>query len=154
MASPVTMGLMAVSSGFRTLGAMNEGRAAQKIANRNAAVSEQNAVIARQNAKAQEESFRREATRRQGSRRAAAGASGLQLTGSPLAVLEDAAREEELDALEIRYQGTLQTQSYQNQAGTQRFEGRAAKSQSISKAGAALLGGGANLWGVHMIATA
>lgn len=126
------------------MAALQSGRDQQAMANRNAAQARQNAVIAEQNAAAQEESFRREARRRQGARRAAAGASGLQLTGSPLAVLQDAAMEEELDALELRYQGDLKAQGFRRQADADEFRGRIAKRNSISKAGMSLLGGFTN----------
>lgn len=105
-------------------GAMKQGEAQKSAADYQAAVARNNAVIARQNAEqtraageieAQNASLKSAAT--QGSIRAAAAASGLDVnTGSAMDVQDSAARLGMLDALTIQRNAGVKSWAQQNQA--------------------------------------
>ena len=74
-----------------------------------------------------------------GQLRANYGASGVAIEGSPLDLLEQSARNAELDRLTIINQGALQATAYRNQAALDRSQGRSAlASGGISAAGTLL----------------
>lgn len=172
-----------------------QGAAARKVARYNAEVAEANAlaqqqaaaveslqqqrlaVIARQDQQiVREAQSYREARARErqadilGTAEAIVGASGLMLTGSPLAVYEETLQRTELDILAQRYQAALQERAFgdeatqreyaaemstyggaerlrvgRQQAGLARAEGDQAYLAGITKAGASLLGTGTSL---------
>lgn len=140
-ASTIGTVLSAVSTVAGVVGQIQQSRAAESSARYNAALAEQNRRIALQQAKADERTQRRSALRRAGSARAAAGASGLTLEGSALDILEDNAVEEELSALNIRYQGQLRARGFGTEASLERS--RAANASS--GVGTALLTGAADI---------
>jgi len=86
---------------------------------------------------------RRLTAQRAGANVAAAGASGLQLNGSALDVLESNAAQEELDALTIRWNGQTSANSLDAQGALASARGRSAQTQGYVGAGATLLLGGA-----------
>lgn len=80
--------------------------------------------------------------------RAAYGASGVSLEGSPLDVLENSAAEAELDALTIRYKGKVGAMGSESEAATQRARASNAKTEGYYNAGTALLGGANKYYGM------
>lgn len=105
----------------------------------------QNAAVARQNAQSafnvgigKEEAVRRNSAQQLGAQTAAASESGfVSSSGSMLNAQVQSAGNAELDALQTRYQGLLQGQSYQDQAASDDYEAKVAS----SNAGNALTGG-------------
>lgn len=98
------------------MGAMQAAEANAQAAEYNAKVQERNAIIAEQNrvmavrqADIDAEDHRRETRRVLASIRTAYGASGIELAGSPLDVLEDTALERELDTSRIAYEGKVRS---------------------------------------------
>lgn len=145
----IAIGLLAGGTALGAVSAIQQGNAANSAAKYNAAIAERNAVTARQQAAAEEDKQRRLAYMRLGNARAAYGASGVNLEGSPLDVLEQSAAEEELDALTIRYQGDLTSRNYLEQAALDRAQGKNAKMAGYMGAGSAILLGaaqGANMY--------
>ena len=143
--APVVIAAIAIAgAGVSAYGAIKQGQAAQAAADYNAKVSKQNADIALQQADVQAEQQRRQAKLQLGQMRANYGASGLQLEGSPMEVLEDSARQAELDNLTIKYNGKLKAMGFNNDATLSQFEGENAKSNSYFQAGGTLLSGAAN----------
>lgn len=128
------------------IGSISQAQAAKNAANYNAQLAERNAVIARQQAAANEDAQRRHANRVLGRMRSGYGASGVTSEGSPLDVLEDSVAEAELDALNIRYQGELGAMGYQSEAAMQRTAGKNAMRQGYFRAAGSLLGAGANYY--------
>lgn len=109
------------------LGAIGQGRAADKAASYNASLAEAEA--------ASRERAQREAARRQiGSIRAGIGKSGATSAGTPLMVLAESAANAEIDALNTRYGGTTQ-------AGIYRAGGADARRAGTIRAGTSLLTG-------------
>lgn len=109
-----------------------------KIADRNAIVAEQNRQLALQTASIDADEKRRENRRNLSSMRAAYGASGLDLAGSPLDVLTDSATEMELDAQRVEYEGrvrgregALEVLGYQEKATLSRMEKKSAKTAGM-----------------------
>lgn len=121
---PFSMAAMAVSA----VSSIAQGQAAGAQANAAAANAADNARTARLQANAQEEIQRRQNALRMGEIRASAAESGFDpSSGSLLALQTKSAAEMELDALTTRYEGELQSISFQNQAASYRAEGKAAR---------------------------
>ena len=123
------------------VGAISQGRAVQAQSNLQAGILQQQSVRERRQAKADESDFRRNQSRILAARRAAGGASGITPTGSSLLVAEDFAGEVELNALRIRSGGEVRATRLEQQAGLERFAGRAASRQGFIRGGSLLLSG-------------
>lgn len=145
MYDPVTA-LLLVGTAVTAGGALYEGAQAKKQADYNAQVLEADAVAAKQKAAFDETLHRERVKRILSSQRAAAGASGVEFTGSPLLAFEETVRAGELDALAIRYGGAVESARKRSGAELSRMEGRAARTSSFFKAGATLLTGGARAY--------
>ena len=93
------------------------------LAERNAVITDQEATFAVGVAAYNETRFRRQGQRHLGGTRAAAGAAGVEVgSGSALVVLAESAREVEMDALTIRYQGQLTARAQADRAKMLRYE--------------------------------
>jgi len=146
MAGPAAI-LLGAGALLNAYGAYQQGVAARAAGEYNAKVAEQNAQIARETA-AEEERRKRIETRRQlGQMRSARGASGIQLDGSALDVLQDSAATAELDALTIRHQGEVQAFGYESQARMARMEGEAGYQAGMIGAAGSLLNAGGQAYG-------
>lgn len=126
--------LAVVSAATAAAGAISQGNAAKSAAEQNALVMERNAVISRQQGTAAAERQEREGRIRMGAARASAGGSGVTLDSFG-DLLEDSAKQEELDRLTILYNSELQAQSGELSAAGERMAGDAA--QSAGRLGAA-----------------
>lgn len=119
--------LASAGSVIGALGAIGQGRAASDAANYNARLAEMEA--------ASKERAQRDASQRQLSGiRASIGKSGATSAGTPLLVLADSAANAEIDALNTRYGGALQSSIY-------RAGGADARRAGTIRAGASLLTG-------------
>lgn len=139
MADPFTLGLIA--TGFQAVSSIQQGQAAQQAANYQATVAQQQGEQAKQIATSQEEDYRRQQSRLMGAQRAAVGGSGATMAGTPLLSAEDMMGEAELQALKIRYGGDIESARAKQQAELLRYQGKQAKQQSYTRAGASLLSG-------------
>lgn len=135
--------LAAASAAMTAVSSIKQGQQAEASAKFNADMQNRNALIARQQAGAEEEKQRRLTYMRQGAANAAYGASGVAMEGSPLDILEQSAAQEELDALNIRYRGEIGAQSAEGQAELSRMRGSAAAQAGMMGAGSAILMGAA-----------
>ena len=127
MASAAVYVLMAATTAVSAYSSYESGKTQQKAA-------EMNAKAAKQKAAYDETIHREKVKRLLSTQRAIAGSSGVELTGSPLLALEDTAKQGELDALAIRYGGSVT-------ANQDRNEGSAAAAMGRNKAGTTLLSG-------------
>lgn len=114
----------------------------------NAQVAENDAIAARQSAEFEESRQRRRDKRILASQKAAFGAAGVTAEGSPLTVIQDSAEEGEIDALAIRYSGSIQEARAKSAAAAERASARATRVQAkntrsggLAKAGTSLLTG-------------
>lgn len=144
-----TLALAAGGVAMSAIGSIQQGKQAQAAAKFNADMMNRNAAIARQQAAAEEEKQRRLGYMRQGAARAAYGASGVAIEGSPLDILEQSAAQEELDALNIRYRGAIGAQSAEGQAALSGMRGEAAMQAGYMGAGSAILMGGSKMAGIY-----
>ena len=123
---------------------------------RDSKLAEANAAVTLQQASANEEQQRRESRRRLGAMRGEIAQSGTGLMGSNADVYSASARDAELDALNIRYGGLMESKGLLNQstastfnARTSRMEGKAAKQGSMLRTGTSLLTGGSDIYNTY-----
>lgn len=127
--------------------ALMSGMQQAGVAKYNRKLSEMNAGAARAQARSEEETFRRKAERMKGSQRAAIGASGITLEGSPLDIIDDTEVEIEREALGIRYAGDVAGTRYDNEAAGFGYRARSAMTGAYVGAGTALLSGAGKIAG-------
>jgi len=109
-----------------------------------------NQAQAAKNAAAVAEANRREQDRRiMAEQRALVGGSGLSTEGAPLFVMLDSAKEAELDAIRLRYGGTLQQGGFLDQAQLLQYQGRQAARAGEITAGTTLLTGASSAVGAY-----
>jgi hypothetical protein len=140
--SSVALGLSALGAVMTASSLYEQGQAGARSAEYNAALMRRNAEIARQQTQLDLEQHQRDRVRQFGAIRAAVGASGVALEGSPLDILESAAIEAERDKQMIEYKGSLRAMGYYDNAAIERIAGSAAATRGVSSATAALLSGG------------
>jgi hypothetical protein len=155
---PVTA-LMVASSAMQAVGQIQQGKAAEQqaeydaaVSRRNAKVMEMQAAVEGQQAARAEEKQRRAGRKVMGEQAAGLALSGVGFSGTALDLTEESARNIEMDALNIRYEGQLKAQGLMADAESQRykaegqiFAGKQAKAASKIGAASALLSGGAGI---------
>lgn len=117
-------------------------------ANAQAAAADYNKEVAKANKRTVHAQTEREIEDRQlenrrqlGSMRAAYGANGLQMEGSPLDVMDDTATEMNYDIAKVKFQGAMQEEGYDRQAALYKLEAKSAKQAGTIGAASALIGG-------------
>lgn len=132
----------AASAAISAAGAVQQGETARKSADHQAALAENNALAARQQAELDERQQREKARRLMATQRAqAAGRGVLTEQGSPLFVSLDTGEQAEIAALNIRRAGELRSNELHSQASLTRFQGAASEDAGYLKAGTSLLDG-------------
>lgn len=152
MADPVTAALVA-SAVVGSAGALQEGRvaraegeAAQRVSEYNASVAEQEAKATRARTRFEQRRQSQQAQRIKGSQRAALATSGAQIgTGTPLDLQVEQANELELENLLIGYEGRQAERRLQSQAGLDRTQGQIYRQRGRNEQAAARIGAGATL---------
>ena len=135
-------GFSVASGGLGALQALRQGRQAEGLGEFNARNAERDAELAVQAAAFEEERSRERAASFLSSQRAAAGASGRTVSeGSSLLLQAETVEDAELDALAIRFSGSVQEARERSRAAAERFQGRAARSNSRTRAFTSLLSG-------------
>lgn len=137
--------ILAVGKTAELVGTLREGAANASAADYNADVAEQNAQLAEMQSAEEERRARIRSKKELGDIRANYGASGVQLEGSPLDVLESSAMNAELDALSIRHQGQIKSQLFRNEALLERYKARNLRTNTKFKSVAGLLGLGGGI---------
>lgn len=133
--------LSAASTGIAVASSISQANTAKKIGERNAKLDEMAAKAEQDQAARDEEALRRDNNQFFGRQRAAMAESGLGAGGSTGMLADQSAVLAELDALNIRYGGTMRGRGLLSQAANSRAGGRAAKSAGMMLAGAQLLAG-------------
>ena len=118
----LSVGASLVSGAVSSFGAYQQGQAQAAAAEYNAAVSDRNATLARQQAGTEADDLERQQRRQMGSIRAAYGAAGIGLAGSPLDVIEDTALEQATDVKRVGYTGELKAIGMEEKAALYRAE--------------------------------
>ncbi len=132
----------AASAAISAVGAVQQGEAGRKAADYRAAIAENNALAARQQAELDERRERDRTLRLTGSQRTRAARSGLLADeGSPLFVSLDASEQAEIEALNIRRAGGMRSSDLRAQAALGRFRGAVDERAGYLRAGTSLLNG-------------
>lgn len=112
-AAPV---LMVTAAAVAAVGAIRQGNAQAAAYRYQRDIAKQNATISRQQAASDVGDIRRAGRKALGGIRAAYGASGVTLEGSPMDVLEASASQVELDVLRRSYAGELEAMGFKQEA--------------------------------------
>jgi len=123
-----------------TLGAIQQGKSAQNLANYNAQIAENEAIAARQKAEFDARAQERQARLFAGSQRASMASTGGELLDMG-DVVDMSAEEAELENLAIRYGGEMGFRAGQQRAQLAGFEGAVAKQKARGEAVKSLLTG-------------
>lgn len=123
-----------------TLGAIQQGKSAQNLANYNAQIAENEAIAARQKAEFDARAQERQARLFAGSQRASMASTGGELLDMG-DVVDMSAEEAELENLAIRYGGDMGFRAGQQRAQLAGFEGAVAKQKARGEAVKSLLTG-------------
>lgn len=135
--------LPAIGLGLAALGQIGGGIAEKEAGEYNAAIKRRNAAVHRDMAAAEAVQQQRKARKVIGSMRAAYGASGVTVEGSPLEVLQESARAAERDRAMIIYRGELRAIGAEAQASLDEEMGQSAERAGyLSGAGELLYGFG------------
>jgi hypothetical protein len=126
---------------MQTYSQIKQGEAASAAAEEDARMQTKNADLSREQAGEEEKRQRILNTKRLGSMRAAYGASGLSLEGSPEDVLVDSAKNAELDALSIRHAGELKARGFNDESIRARNKAATYRDNAYFGAAGTLLGG-------------
>jgi hypothetical protein len=135
MATALFLAGSAISVGGQVLGAIG----ARNQAAFEADVARTNAINAQNQAAAEAVREERAGRRRMSQTKAAFGASGVQMEGSPLEVLGDSAMEEAENVALIRHGGRGRAAEFRNQATAAGMRGTSALVGGLGRAGGSLL---------------
>ena len=141
----IVTALTIIGSGLQAISTIQQGQAEARSAKFNAAIAEQNAILARQSAAADAENRRREMARALGRSRARIGTAGLTVEGSPLETLGDLTAEGELNVRNALFDGEVEARGLQAQSSLLQSQARDAQTGSFLRAGTSLLFAGARV---------
>lgn len=140
------LGLLVASTAFTTIGTLQAARAESNAAKYNAQVAQNNAAAARSQADADARRQRILADKALGGIRAATGASGVTMEGSPLDVLGESAATAALDVLNIKYKGEMRARGFDSDATLYGYRARSARKQGNLAAAGQLLSGASKVY--------
>lgn len=142
------MWMAVASAAMQAIGTITQGNMADKVGTYNANVLNQQANTVMQAAGTREGMLRERNRQALASQRAAMAANGVDPTsGSALVGTEQQMRDADLDALQVRYEGVLQSKGLHDQANLALWEGKAAKKQSRFTAVSSLLSSASSYMG-------
>lgn len=133
-AASVAQGVM----GFK--GNRAAAKQAQRVAEYNAQVQENELVLLQRRRRDEEATLRRQSDRLIATQRVATAASGVRMSGSPLQALADTYFNTERDAQRIQYASSIEQTQAESQAAMTRIAGRAQAASFNTAAFGSLLG--------------
>ena len=110
-------------------GNMASAKAARQVGEYNAKVAENEKVLLQRATRQKEANLRKQSERLVGSQRVATAKSGVQMSGSALEALRDTFFNTELDAIGIRYAGSIEEAAKINEAAMARASASAQSQQ-------------------------
>jgi len=141
------MALQTIAAGASALGGVMSfkgnraaARSAQQVAEYNAQLAENEAVLVARQKAAEEATLRKNSKRLAATQRVATAASGIEMSGSPLQALADTYFNTELDALRIQYSADIAQTAAEANAELTRAEARARASALRTQSYTSLLG--------------
>ena len=129
MSDPVLAGGAIVSGVLGYKGNMASAKAARQVGEYNAVVAENEKTLLQRATRQKEANLRKNAERLQGTQRVATAKSGIQMSGSALEALRDTFFNTELDAIGIRYAGSIEEAAKVNEAAMARATASAQSAQ-------------------------
>lgn len=141
MADPVTLGLMAATTAAKAAGTLVSGMSAASAADAQARLDRGNAVLAADQAGQREEAIRRQGRQTLGEQVAGLAENGAGFTQTARDLMNQSAANLSMDALNTRYEGTLQSNNLMNQAKADRAKAHAGRISTWIGAGSDLLSG-------------
>lgn len=139
-------GVQGAGTALSVVGAIQQGQSEKYAADYNASLAEDEANQTLVKAAEDERRLRIAQRKQLGDMRASYGASGVQLEGSALDVVQESAASAELDALTVRHQGTARATQLRNEARMSRYQGETATSRALlTGLGAGMSGAGSIL---------
>ena len=131
----------AIVAAVGVVSSLSQAQQQKSAAKYNEKLAENQAIGARQEAAAAADRQQRQSAKTIGTMQASYAASGVSTEGSPLEVLEESARNAELDRLTILWNGEGRAQGYQNTAELERSRGKNAMASGyLSAAGSVVKG--------------
>lgn len=124
-----------------------QSQAQSKAAKASARLQERRADAIREATDFKAEQHRRRVKRFIASQRATVGAAGVALEGSPLEAIEESAAEGELDALMIKYSGSIEESDARASAALDRYRAKSIKTSGYLSAAAQIANGFAKSYG-------
>ena len=139
MATGAAFGIIA--KGIAAAGAAYTAYSTHQTAKYNEKVAEQQAQQVTAKAKYDADLHRQRVQRLLSKQRALYGKSGVEMSGSPLLVMEDTIEQGEIDALAIQYGGDVESARARSQANLYKMQGRSAIVGGAARSGGTLLSG-------------
>lgn len=131
------------STAVSVYSAYAQGQAQQKMAQWNAKVAQNSAFAARQQGEEEANQVRTRGIMLLGAQQAAAGRSGVTLSGSAQDVMYDSSVQNELDQMTTLYRGSVMSDRDLNQASSDEFQGQTAgQNAAFGMTGSLLTGAG------------
>ena len=138
-------GAEVVLAGASLIGAVSsvaQGNQAASLANYNSEVSRNDAIATENAAAVEERQHRKRVDRLLSTQRARAGAAGIDpLEGTPLLLMGETVEEGEIDALAIRYSGSVEAARHRSQAAADELQAKSFRAGGFYGAGTSLLTG-------------
>ena len=132
-------------------GQYQSGKSEQEAQEFNATIAEREAQLIKKGARLDEYRSRKQLRRLTGSQVAAYGSSGVELTGSPLDVIQDTIADAELEIAINKFNAEMGAKSRVSSAQRMREAGKDARTASMIKAGSTLLSSAGNYAGKYKI---
>ena len=120
---------MSISAILGYKGNMASAKAARQMGEYNAKVAENERVLVQRATRQKEKNLRKQSERLVGTQRVAVAKSGIQMSGSALQALADTYFSTEMDAINIRYAGSIEEASKINEAAMARASASARSQQ-------------------------
>lgn len=137
----IAAGVSLAATGIQAISSIKQGEAGAEAAEFNARTAEENAILEARKGAEDERQFRISAAKELGDIRAGYAASGVASEGSALDVLEESAKNMELDAQKIKYNSATKVRALNQEAKLSRMRGASSiTSGYLGAAGSALKG--------------
>lgn len=120
---------MAIEAILGYKGNMASAKAARQMGEYNAVVAENERILVQRATRQKEKNLRKQSERLVGMQRVATAKSGIQMSGSALQALADTFFNTEMDAVNIRYAGSIEEASKINEAAMARASASARSQQ-------------------------
>lgn len=143
----LAVGMMAAGTAINAYGAYSAGKAKQAAYNYDAAVAEQNATMAKDQAAFEADRQESKTRRFVAGQRVSYLANGVTLSGSAMDILADSTIQGEMDRLSILYGGEVDAVNYRNDAARSRFAGKQEAKAGMFNAAGSLLSGAGSAYG-------